>query len=131
MGNSGSGANRGTTPAFSAGTTDSTNLMYTEFLTQTATSANGVWTAQTAAQSYALGLMTFGTLAAAGGLVKGSMTMMGVGLGIWAAKKIEENPRLTRRDLIAPRRSLLVPQEHVDNNRSAARRGLFLPRRMT
>ena len=67
--------------------------------------------------------------AAASSCAKGSLLRLGVGCGIWAAKKIEENPRLTRRDLIVPRKSLLVPRTHADGKRLATRRGLFIPRK--
>lgn len=45
---------------------------------------------------------------AAAGCIKGSLALLGVGCGIWAAKKIEENPVLTRRGLIMPPRSTLT-----------------------
>lgn len=46
----------------------------------------------------------FGT---ASSCIIGSRMLLGVGCGIWAAKKIEENPILTRRSLLIPRRGLI------------------------
>jgi hypothetical protein len=46
---------------------------------------------------------SFTPAAAAGGCIAGSLPLLGVGCGIWAAKKIEENPVVLRRRLISPR----------------------------
>lgn len=72
--------------------------------------------------NYITGIIAFKAATSAG--CPHNLLTLGAGCGIWAAKKIQENPRVTRRDLIVPRRSLLIPRCNP-----VTRRGLYMPRK--
>ncbi len=57
-----------------------------------------------------IGAIAFKPLSGDSSGKRASLALLGVGCGIWAAKRIEQNPSVRRRDLILPRRRLLMPQ---------------------
>lgn len=60
-----------------------------------------------------IGAIAFKPSSGSSGGKRASLALFGVGCGIWAAKQIEQNPSIRRRDLLIPRRRLLRPQRQL------------------
>lgn len=75
------------------------------------------WVAGTNSYDNYIGAIAFKPATADPGGKKASLNWLGVACGIWAAKRLEQNPTLRRRDFILPRRRLL-----------GVRKRLILPR---
>jgi hypothetical protein len=85
-----------------------TGYMWTEYnLSVASGSKAGTWTDSAApADAFTLAF----ALQPQANTRKCTRSMMGVGCGIWAAKKLDENPIITRRGLLVPRRDLWMPR---------------------
>jgi hypothetical protein len=96
----------GFTAGLQAATGSNTGFLWTEYNLSVATGSKaGTWTDSAAPPD------TFTLAFALQAQTKGcKRLMMGVGCGIWAAKKLEENPIITRRRLLLPRRELWMPR---------------------
>jgi hypothetical protein len=100
---------------FLSGAVTSANSPWTEISTIPASGSGAEYTIKGAADSTAqavgwtvssstwAAISAAFSISAAATCIKGSLPLLGVGCGIWAAKKIEENPIVLRRRLISPR----------------------------
>ena len=120
-------------PSVGAGFTMASNglaggLIYSEYQVQAkAGTITPNWISGTNSYDNFVGAIAFKPSSSNDGCKKGFLGLFGIGCGVWAAEKIEQNPSIRRRDLVIPPRRLLGRRKQLILPREGAQSDISSP----